>query len=638
MNIWSTLSLWGVHPEMSSSKRRYVSISNQVSLLVAAFTLILTIVGWIDFGLVNVVKLGFVAFLILLMPLYLNRAGFINASRVILSVVLSFSSVMVSIIDKLDYYELEEFQYFEFRLMLLCASLFPFILFKLSEKKYWIATLALNFLCLTLYDPVHSVFGVGYYQLGLVGANYYFMNFMFVACFFILVGCTYFLKSSFERYERENQLLIEKLSVHQIEMMKVNELVESQRHLLAEENVGLNHELLDKNEQLTKTNEQLIQHNNELQQFSYTVSHNLRGPVASLLGLLLLTDKKELGEQNQVLFDHLQKAVTTLDITIKDLSNIIDIRNTISKVRQKINLQDEIDHVINLLKKNIDDNQVDIQTDLHEGAEVYSVKSMVSSILYNLISNAIKYKAKGRKPFVHIRSMRADSFIKIEVQDNGLGIDVERFKEKLFGLYKRFHTHVDGKGLGLFLVKLQAESLGGSVEIESKPDSGSLFTVYISDVIHPDHQVVMDREWGKLYFDAPKNIAMVIWKRALTVDEFSEFFQRCVEFHNTHHCPNWIAEIQQGTKAEANDAEYDKARMQFANELKRTSLKRLGYVIPKANEPPNFEFYKQQLSDFYQGRIQFYRTIEEAQNWILGETAKEVDVKETAIEALGIRA
>ncbi len=630
MNLWSTLSKWGVTPEMNNGRHRYVVISNRVSLLISSFTLIVALTGISYFGLINPVKLAFLFTFIFLLPLLINRAGFVNASRVVLSTVTSFASLLISVVDKFEYSLLEEFQYFEFRLMLMCASIFPFIIFRLSEKKYWMTALGFNFLCLFLYDPIHNLFHVGYYQLGLTGPNYPFLNFMFAACSAILVGCTYFLKNSFERYERENQLLIEKLSIRQQEILNVNALVDQQRALLVKENTLLNKELIDKNNQLTESNEQLIQHNNDLQQFSYTVSHNLRGPVASLLGLLYLTDKNSLGEQNEVLFDHIQKAVTTLDITIKDLGNIIDIRNTISKVRQKINLEEEINHVLNLLEKNIEDGEVEVEMDLHDGMEIYTVKPMLSSILYNLISNAIKYKSEERKPVIKITSRKIGSLVKIEVQDNGLGIDTEKFKEKLFGLYKRFHTHVDGKGLGLFLVKLQAESLGGKVEIESTPGVGSTFCVYLSDASNPDHQIIMDKEWGKLYYDAPKDIAMVIWKRALKVDEFSEFFRRCVEFINTQQCPNWIAEIKQGTKAEEEEEEYDKARMQFANELKRTCLKRLGYVIPEANEPPHFEEYKTKLITFYQGRIQFFRTIEDAQAWILGETQSEIEMIETA--------
>lgn len=623
MISWQSIRNLGVTPAMDYNRKRYVVITNVISLLISLFTAVVSTAGYMYFGLIYSVELAIVFTIIFAFPLLINGLGYVNLSRLFLSLIISAASVFISVIDKFDAAILEEFQYFEFRLMLMCASLIPFIVFRLVEKKYLMISLGFNFLCLMLYDTVHEFFNVGYYQMGMKGPNYAFLNFMFFACFSILVGCTYFLKSSFETYENENRLLIDELSVQKKEITEANAVISAQRAALAEENATLNLELIEKNEQLMETNEQLIQHNNDLQQFSYTVSHNLRGPVASLIGLSSLVDENALGESNRILFDHVRKSVTSLDITIRDLSHIIDIRNTISKMKQRINLHEEVEQVCTLLRKEIIDHNVEVALDIAPGVEIFSVKSMVSSILYNLISNSIKYRATGRKPLVVVASRTADEFVTLEVRDNGLGLNLDKHKEKLFGLYKRFHTHVDGKGLGLFLVKLQAESLGGKVEIESKEGEGSVFRVFLANASTPDHQIVMDKEWGKLYYDALRNTSVVIWKRALKVDEFSDFFKRCVEFNNTQHCPNWIVEIQQGTKAEEKDEEYERARMQFANEMKRTSLKRMGYVIAAENEPPRFDEYKNRLTEFYQGRIQFFRSMTEAQEWIDGQVQRE---------------
>ncbi len=628
MNIGLGIRELGVSAEMDNSTKRYVVISNILSIIIAAFTIVVGIAGVSFFGTISSVKLAFVFALIFSFPLLFNQLGYTNASRLFLSLVVSAASVLLSIVDKLDYQLLEEFQYFEFRLMLICAGLVPFIVFKLSEKKYLFLSLLFNILCLLLYDPIHNFFNVGYYQLGFIGPNYSFLNFMVLACFSIMVGGSYFLKASYEGYENDNETLIQKLSDQAKEVVDTNVLISEQRAILAKENTQLNKELIEKNNQLVLTNDQLIQHNNDLQQFSYTVSHNLRGPVASLLGIANLVDENELNEQNKTLFRHLQKSVVTLDATIKDLGNIIDIRNAISKVKQRIHLQAEVDQVLILLQNEINQHQIEVLTDVQVSEAIYSVKAMVNSILYNLISNAIKYRSTDRESMISITAYKKNQLIVIEVSDNGLGIDLAQNKEKLFGLYKRFHTHVDGKGLGLFLVKLQAESLGGKVEIESKEGAGSTFRVWISNAADPGHQVIMDKEWGQLYFDAPRNTGVVVWKRALLVDEFQDFFHRCKEFGNAQQCPNWIVEIRQGTKAEKKDEEYDRVRMQFANEMKRTSLKRMGYVIAPANEPPNFEHYKEQLTAFYQGRIKFFETLDEAQQWIQDEVNAEMELTE----------
>lgn len=629
MISWQSIRNLGVTPAMDYNQKRYVIITNVISLLISGFTTVVAAAGYAYFGMIYSIQLAIIFTIIFSFPLLINTFGFTNLSRVFLSVIISAASVFISVIDKFDTVILEEFQYFEFRLMLMCASLVPFIVFRLAEKKYLMIALIFNFLCLMLYDPIHELFNVGYFQLGMKGPNYAFLNFMFFACFSILVGCTYFLKSSFETYENENRLLIDELSVQKNEITEANAVISAQRAALAEENATLNEELIEKNEQLMETNEQLIQHNNDLQQFSYSVSHNLRGPVASLIGLASLVDENALGESNRILFEHVRKSVNSLDITIRDLSHIIDLRNTITKMKQRINLNDEVEQVCTLLRKEIIDHNVEVIVNLDRAGEIYSVKPMISSILYNLISNSIKYRAANRRPSVSIATTAVDDFVILEVRDNGLGLNLEKHKEKLFGLYKRFHTHVDGKGLGLFLVKLQAESLGGKVEIESTEGLGSVFRVSIANASAPDHQIVMDKEWGKLYFDAPRNTSVVIWKRALRVDEFSDFFSRCVEFNNTQRCPNWIVEIQQGTKAEEKDEEYERARMQFANEMKRTSLKRMGYVIAKENEPPDFAEYKKRLIEFYQGRIQFFSSMNEAQEWIDEQILKEREMAET---------
>ncbi|PZR30514.1 MAG: two-component sensor histidine kinase, partial [Azospira oryzae] len=106
-------------------------------------------------------------------------------------------------------------------------------------------------------------------------------------------------------------------------------------------------------------------------------------------------------------------------------------------------------------------------------------KPMVNSILYNLISNAIRYRSIERTPVVKVSSHEDGEYYFIDVEDNGLGIDLNQNKDNLFKLYKRFHFHVEGKGLGLYLVKTQIESLGGQIEVTSKVNEGTTFKVVL---------------------------------------------------------------------------------------------------------------------------------------------------------------
>jgi signal transduction histidine kinase len=329
-----------------------------------------------------------------------------------------------------------------------------------------------------LYDPIHNYFGLGYYALGLTGPSYYFINFIALTGFLVISTSAYFLKYGFEKSETENTKLIHQLSFKQKELLYANTVIAEQREMLEKENERLNNDLLQKNEQLSATNSELIAHNNNLEQFSYTISHNLRGPLASLQGLANIVNQDQLGPDNKPLFSHFLRSVNALDTTIRDLSHIIEIRNNVSSVRNTVNLNKEVQHIKELLRKEITDHRVVITCEFRI-VEFETVKSMLHSILYNLISNAIKYRSYERTPIINLRSQQVGSSIQLEVQDNGLGIDLEQHKEKIFGLYKRFHTHTDGKGLGLFLVKLQAETLGGNVHIQSKPGIGTTFTIMV---------------------------------------------------------------------------------------------------------------------------------------------------------------
>ena len=469
------LSYWGVNPSLSVHENRHVIICNRVSLTFVILSSFLILIAFNFFGWILTVYLGILLLPFFLVPIILNRLGYTYASRIYLITVANVLPLIASIADKFDVPgQLEQFQYFHLRLILVAISVFPFVLFRLSERSGWIYGLVLNYACLLLFDPLHELVGVGFYQMGLISPNYYFLNFIMILVFGVLVGGSYFLKNSFETSEAENTVLIEDLN-------KANVIIENQRALLSVENKQLNEELIDKNTRLKEVNEELVAQNNDLLQFSYSVSHNLRGPVASLLGLLHLAAKEEVNEEMRLLISHLNKSAESLDMTIKDLSNIIDLRNTLSKQMQLVFLEVEIEHIKIMLKKEIDEHQAIIETNFFFGDSIRTVRPMINSILYNLINNGIKYKHPERTPHIKITTQKADEFLRIDIEDNGLGIDINKHKEKIFGMYKRFHTHLDGKGLGLFLVKLQTESLGGKVEVSSIPGLGTTFSIFLKN-------------------------------------------------------------------------------------------------------------------------------------------------------------
>ncbi|HEY5917825.1 MAG TPA: tetratricopeptide repeat protein [Chryseolinea sp.] len=273
------------------------------------------------------------------------------------------------------------------------------------------------------------------------------------------------------------------------EVTEQNEKIKAQAHKLTESNKNISDlnrslELIvaEKTLELRTTNEELVKHNNELLQFSYTVSHNLRGPVARLLGLSDLAQAEEKLEHARRWIDLISKTASDLDSIIKDLNKVLDLRNEPDQYLEMVNLADEWQQSISLLEDSIT-GQEEIVANFNALPKIITVRAMLQSTLYNLLSNAIKYRSPERKLRVVATSRVIDGKAIIEVTDNGLGVDTRLHKEKMFKLYKRFHTHVEGRGIGLYLIKAQIEVLHGTIEVESQLDHGSMFRVTLPLVV-----------------------------------------------------------------------------------------------------------------------------------------------------------
>lgn len=261
LEFWLNLSQVGIDANGGWQRNRHIILCNRVAAILSGMTLLLALVSLLYFGAILSVLLAFLVSLVFLLPIVLNHWQRNNGSRMFLSISLSIAAIVISIFDKFDVPgQLEEFQYFHFRLMLLVASLFPMILFRLTEQRYWIIASVINAICIIFYDPLHELFGVGYYQVGFHGAHYYFLNYMVITTALVLTGSTYFLKFSFEKTENKNEELIKNLN-------QANQVIHQQQDLLALENIQLSRDLMEKNNQLTETNEELVRHNNELYSF-----------------------------------------------------------------------------------------------------------------------------------------------------------------------------------------------------------------------------------------------------------------------------------------------------------------------------------------------------------------------------------
>ena len=229
-------------------------------------------------------------------------------------------------------------------------------------------------------------------------------------------------------------------------------------------------------EQLIK---ELTQNNKDLRQFSYITSHNLRSPLSNLIGLLKLTEDIEIDNTElKLIIDGFSKSTYLLNETISDLGKVVIIRDNPSINKQDIILLDSIENVFNQIDILIKNTKPIININVKKNQLVFSNKAYLESILLNLITNSIKYKSEKRQLIIDIDYEEEATSVNLIFRDNGLGIDLEKYKDKIFGLYQKFHNYADSKGLGLYLVKSQIESMGGKIEIESQVDKGTKFIIY----------------------------------------------------------------------------------------------------------------------------------------------------------------
>lgn len=230
----------------------------------------------------------------------------------------------------------------------------------------------------------------------------------------------------------------------------------------------------------------LTARNRDLEQFSFIVSHNIRAPLANILGLAaMINDPRYDVELKDKAIEGIQTSAKNLDSILSDLNDILQTRNEISEKKTHVKFSEKVDKVKELLTDVIQSKKVAIETDFTQIDSIHTIKSYIHAIFYNLISNSIKYAQPGIEPRIKIWSEKINDKIILHFTDNGLGFNLEKNGNAVFGLYKRFNTTIEGKGMGLFMVKTQVEALQGSIELRSKPNEGSHFII----TFHRDQQI-----------------------------------------------------------------------------------------------------------------------------------------------------
>tara|TARA_R110000744_G_scaffold363903_1_gene472337 strand:+ start:240 stop:842 length:603 start_codon:yes stop_codon:yes gene_type:complete len=197
-----------------------------------------------------------------------------------------------------------------------------------------------------------------------------------------------------------------------------------------------------------------------------------------LLGFL--NSEKDPQERKRII-DMLTQASDNLLETLGNLNQVVDINTKTSETKKPLNLRNNIVKVLENFSALLDKDDSQIINNVEKDIEVSCIPAYLDSIILNLVSNAVKYKSPNRTLLITINAVKSNEGVLLSISDNGMGIDLDKYRDKIFGMYKTFHNRKDAKGFGLYLVKNQIEAMGGSITVQSEVDKGTTFNVYFNE-------------------------------------------------------------------------------------------------------------------------------------------------------------
>jgi PAS domain S-box-containing protein len=230
-------------------------------------------------------------------------------------------------------------------------------------------------------------------------------------------------------------------------------------------------------EKLKASFELVSDQNKRLLNFSYIVSHNLRSHTSNIEMISNFLETADTEEERKEMIEMLKKVSSSLNETMHNLNEVVSIRTNINLIIERLNLYNYIENAKTILSEQITKKEGTIHNLVSPTVEINYNMAYLESILLNFISNAIRYSHPDRKPDVYITYDEKTKILKIK--DNGIGIDLTKNGDKLFGMYKTFNNNPDSKGIGLFITKNQIDAMGGHIQTESEVNKGTTFSIYI---------------------------------------------------------------------------------------------------------------------------------------------------------------
>ena len=246
------------------------------------------------------------------------------------------------------------------------------------------------------------------------------------------------------------------------------EITESKQRQISLENI---------NERLSSTLKELKRKNIQLKDFAHITAHNLRAPSSNLIALTQLHKNATSTDQKERIVDQIDLASQDLLKTLDELQRALIIRTNSDEDNESLLFEDVCNYTIKQVSTLLSECNAHLETNFSDAPKIEYPSTYLESIFINLITNAIKYRSPERSLVLKIHTYIEKNCTHLSVADNGLGIDLKKYGDKIFKMGKRFHSGTDSRGMGLFMIKNQIEALGGEINVESQVNIGTKFTV-----------------------------------------------------------------------------------------------------------------------------------------------------------------
>ena len=217
--------------------------------------------------------------------------------------------------------------------------------------------------------------------------------------------------------------------------------------------------------------------NKKLVNFAHIVSHNLRSHTGNLEMVSNFIEECDTEYEQRLLLDNVKQISKQLSETISQLNEVLVTQSQVQQPKVRICFDDMLTKVKSLIQSELVLSGARIKSNFTSCESVYYIPAYLESILINLLSNAIQFRKPEVCPEITLSSWIENNKIILQIEDNGIGIDLEKYKYKLFGMHHTFHKHTSGKGFGLFLIKNQLDLMGSKIEVESQENIGTTFKI-----------------------------------------------------------------------------------------------------------------------------------------------------------------